>query len=120
MSNLLRTKEGANAYEDYKNAGCLDNDGCVLCKAETLEDFTLWRIIPNKFPYDLISIKHTMLVPKRHANADELTDEEKAEHEFIKRSKLELYDYFIEVNEHLKSIPAHYHLHLIVGKVQPS
>jgi diadenosine tetraphosphate (Ap4A) HIT family hydrolase len=116
MSNLLRTKEGAKRYQEYRDAGCLEENGCVLCVAESLADFKHWRIIPNRFPYDLVAKEHHMLIPNRHVIEHELTDEERKELLTLKHEHLEKYDYFIEANDGKKSIPEHFHLHLIVGK----
>jgi diadenosine tetraphosphate (Ap4A) HIT family hydrolase len=118
MTNLLRTKSGADTYTAYRNAGGLENDGCVLCSASSLQEFTHWRIVTNKFPYDLIAREHHMLIPKRHVTEHDLTNEEKTEFETIKQHHLGKYDYFIETNQHMKSIPAHFHLHIIVGRPQ--
>ncbi len=116
MTNLLRTKEGAEAYDAYRGAGCLEENGCVLCGSSIIESFEHWRIIPNRFPYDLIAKEHHMLIPNRHVVEHELTDDERRELLMLKHEGLEKYDYFIEANDGKKSIPEHFHLHLIVGR----
>jgi hypothetical protein len=56
-----------------------------------------------------------MIVPLRHVGEDELSEEEKAELLAIKKSYInEHYDYSLEATG--KSIPNHFHLHLIVTK----
>jgi hypothetical protein len=56
-------------------------------------------------------------VPLRHAAETELSDEERAELLDIKRgSAMEQYDYMLEATPRALSIPAHFHLHLLVTK----
>ena len=118
MSRNFRTQATHDAYEAAKRAGHL-RQGCRLCEAETLHAFTHWREIPNTFPYDAVAAKHTMLIPKRHVQENELTDAEKAELLTIKRNAyLSQYNYLLESIQATMSIPAHYHVHLIKAKDQ--
>jgi len=116
VTDYYRSKKVSDSYALHRASGIMD-DGCVLCKAQTLADFSFWKVIPNNYPYDLIAETHNMLVPKRHITDSELSVEEIEELKNIKNSKeLQHYQYFIEANNNFKSIPQHYHLHLIVGK----
>lgn len=115
MHNSFRTKEGNAQYDAYRATGVLEKS-CVLCERESLHEFTLWRIIENRFPYDRIASVHHMLVPKRHTSEGELTDDERRELYEIKQNSLEEYQFIIEPTPHVKSIPAHFHLHLVVSK----
>lgn len=115
MGNLFRTDAGAEKYRAYRANGALER-GCALCDAEPVQVFEYWKIIPNNFPYDRIAEKHEMIVPLRHVTEGDLNDEEKAEYPQIKNSQLQEYDYVIEVMQDKKTIPDHFHLHLIVGK----
>ena len=71
----------------------------------------------NSFPYDLIASTHHMIVPLRHVVEAELSAEELREFAVIKREVVDVgYDNIIEATTKNKSLPAHFHLHLIVGK----
>lgn len=103
-------------YKAYRAGGALDG-ACVLCGESALETFSLWKVITNKFPYDMLAAVHTMLIPLRHTTEAGLTDAERAELVTIKASYAQEYDYIIEATTRTKSIPQHFHLHLIKGKV---
>lgn len=112
----LRTPKTEQTYKDFIAQGHLDN-GCRLCLSTPLNTFTYWKIIPNDFPYDKIAQTHHMLVPLRHVTEDDLTDEEKKELRDLKLSYLnEHYQYALEAMHKNKSIPGHFHIHLIVVK----
>jgi len=113
----LRSKELNDLYKSDRETETFKS-GCPLCTSPTLEQFTYWKIIQNKYPYDLISSAHKMLVPLRHVPAQELTAEENAEFMEIKHSEAiqNEYDIFIESTDRARSIPAHFHLHLIIFK----
>jgi len=58
-----------------------------------------------------------MLIPNRHVSEGNLTKEESQELQDIKGSYINTeYDWIIEPTHKNKSIPGHFHLHLIVGK----
>lgn len=115
MASPFRTKEQTEKYQAYKAAGGLAS-GCRLCEKEPIKVFTYWKVIPNDFPYDVVASTHRMLVPLRHTAETELTQEEADEFKTIKAGYVQEYDYLIEATEKQKSIPQHFHLHLIVGK----
>ncbi len=71
----------------------------------------------NDFPYDLIAQTHHMLVSNRHVTEPELSGEELDEFKKIKESVIHKeYDYLIEATHNKKSIPGHFHIHLIIAK----
>lgn len=113
----LRSAEAQKKYSDYRKS--LPSDAaCPLCEESAIKDFVHWRIITNNFPYDNVAEVHHMIVPRRHVTETELTAEEMQEllaikHDFINHQE---YDWIIEATTKKKSIPAHFHLHLIVGK----
>lgn len=107
----LRTEETEIQYRAVKNHPRNGNP-CRVCDIEPIELYKFWKIIPNEFPYDKIAKRHDMIIPLRHAA--ELNDEERAEYEIIKSSYIDIhYRYILEATNRTKSIPAHYHLHLI-------
>jgi hypothetical protein len=90
---------------------------CALCLKEPVETFKYWKIVANDFPYDLIAREHNMLLPMRHIAEDGLSSDELRELIDIKMNHLDpKYDYVIEAAPKNKSIPDHFHLHLIVMK----
>lgn len=115
MGVNLRTTESHARYRAYIDAGGLQNS-CALCTKSAKQTFSHWKIIPNDFPYDLIAEAHDMIVPIRHVTEQEITPEEWREYQEIKTGVLQDYDYLIEATSKTKSIPAHFHIHLIVGK----
>lgn len=60
-----------------------------------------------------------MLVPLRHVQERELNEEELKELRKIKETYVNIeYDWIMEPVPKGKTIPAHFHLHLILGKEQ--
>jgi diadenosine tetraphosphate (Ap4A) HIT family hydrolase len=115
MSDLLRSATLARAYKAHRESGAMEH-ACALCEKEAIETFTHWRVVPNSFPYDMIAQTHHMLVPVRHVKEFELTDDEREELLQLKRGYVQKYHFILEATEQSKSIPQHFHLHLIIGK----
>lgn len=110
----LRMPENEGKYKQFVADGGLEH-GCVLCKKEPVLMFTYWKIVPNSYPYDRIAKTHDMIMPIRHAKETELTDAEWREFEKISAEYLHpVYEYLVESTHKSKSLPEHYHLHLIV------
>jgi hypothetical protein len=112
----LRTPEAEHLYRAYRAS--LDPDApCALCtKAPAIQSFRHWKIAENSFPYDRIAEKHDLLMPIRHVTEAELTNEEIQELSEIKNTAIDEYNWILEPTHNNKSIPGHFHLHLIVGK----
>lgn len=115
MGVFLRTPESQEKYRAYIRAGGLQSE-CALCSKEAKHRFSHWKIICNDFPYDLIADVHDMIVPIRHVDEGGITEEEWQEYHQIKADFIQQYDYLVEATNKNKSIPAHFHIHLIVGK----
>lgn len=112
----LRTEESHQKYLKLIAEGILKN-GCNLCKAPSIKDFEYWRIIDNKFPYDLIASVSHMIIPKRHTIEINLTNEEKKELEIIKSTYIQQnYELLLLQTNRGSSIPGHFHTHLITLK----
>ncbi len=112
----LRTPKGKKAYQEYMAATPV-TDACALCKKSAIRAFKLWKITENLFPYDLIAKTHHMLMPIRHTEEAGLTADEIMELSGIKNLLInEDYDWIIEATPKNKSIPNHFHVHLVVGK----
>ena len=109
--STLRTKQSEEEYQKNKDIIC------PLCERESIHKFKYSKIIQNNFPYDKIAKIHHMIVPFRHVTENELTGDELVEFNEIKQKYLyPEYEYLIESSMKKKSIPEHFHLHLIVSK----
>ena len=116
MGASWRTKEDQEAWAAFA-ASNKDTGVCPLCVAESTLLFTYWKIIPNTFPYSAVSVKHDMIVPLRHVKEHELTPEELAEFHTLKDGYInDNYQYLLESTHKNKSVPAHFHPHLLIGK----
>ncbi|KKS04308.1 MAG: hypothetical protein UU82_C0011G0009 [Candidatus Nomurabacteria bacterium GW2011_GWC2_41_8] len=115
----LRKKKSHQKYLKLIAKGFL-TDGCNLCnkkKTKSLKEFRYWRIINNLFPYDRIAKINHIILPKRHTAEKKLTKAEKKEFEIIKSRYIEQkYEFLIETVNKQKSIPGHFHIHLIIIK----
>ncbi len=112
----LRTDEIEKTYAAYRDRGELEND-CKLCGKPPLQSFQCWKIVRNDFPYDKIASVHHMFVPLRHVGESELSPEEAEGLRELKKGYLnENYEFIIEAVQRRKTIPDHFHLHLIVAK----
>lgn len=113
---ILRTPEGKRLYDEYQRNPEFTGT-CVLCSVPALKNYKHWKIVKNSFPYDRIAKVHDMLLPLRHTNEEELTLEELEELKNIKKEILNSdYEFILEATNKRKSIPAHFHLHLIIVK----
>ena len=101
----LRTQEVERAREEHLKS-VASSDVCRLCEKESLKSFVHWRITENNFPYDKVASVHHMLMSIRHVSENKL----KIKQEFVRIE----YDWIIESIE--KSIPEHFHLHLIIRR----
>jgi len=112
-----RTQEMQDKYqEERKNS--VANDTCPLCLEKSLMEFDHWRVIPNKYPYDAVALQHTMIIPKEHLQEHELSQAALRELGELKAGALnQKYLYIMEALPSTKSIPGHFHLHLINPKV---
>ncbi len=115
MIKTLRTPESDIKYKDYFKTLDLTKF-CPMCEEQSIKDFNGWRIIDNRFPYDLVAKTHHILVSKRHVKERELNPEEREELEKIKESYISTQGYHWIIEAMGKSFPDHFHLHLIVGK----
>lgn len=56
-----RTEATERAYQQARKNGTLDN----LIDVEPVREWTHWKLIENRFPYDKLNTKHFMVVLKR-------------------------------------------------------
>lgn len=112
----LRTKDIEESYQKYIAEGGLEK-GCILCGKKSLKDFNYWFISENDFPYGRIASVHHMIIPKRHAVENKLSEKEKGEFKKIKEGYIKQnYEFIMEATDKVKTIPSHFHLHLLVVK----
>jgi hypothetical protein len=115
----MRTKRMEKKYLKFKTDGHLSN-GCNLCdkkKAETIKEFKYWRIVNNIFPWDRIARINHLIISKRHIVYEKLNKQEKIELDKLKSKYInKKYEIIAETTNRKKSIPEHFHLHLIIPK----
>lgn len=115
----MRTKKMHEKYKRYQRTHFKDG-ACTLCdkkKAKSLKEFKNWRIVENIFPWDRIAKLQHMILPKRHVVSPKLNKSERDELEKIKMNYInKRYVIIAEATNRAKSIPEHFHLHLIVTK----
>ncbi|MFZ2149626.1 MAG: hypothetical protein WAV15_00485 [Minisyncoccia bacterium] len=113
----FRTDEMEQKYLKYRKDGHMSKV-CNLCeKAASVIEFNHWKIVENIFPWDRIAKIHHMIIPKRHIAYEQLNEEEKNEFDEIKLGHIEpRYEFIMEATTRIKSIPQHFHLHLITMK----
>ena len=111
----LRSKETNDRYLDLIKKG----EALTTFKdIDAIEEWGYWKIVPDQFPYDRISKTHHLLVPKRiFASSKDMTAEERKEYESILETYAkENYDVYIKKLSDNKTVPGHYHLHLLTLK----
>ena len=114
--STLRTPETSAKYKADRDAGGLDR-GCVICGREALREFVHWKIVFNEFPYDKIATTHHILAPNVHLAQPQISEEAWREFESIKKSDVNsVYDVILENTPKNMTIPAHFHVHLLVTK----
>jgi hypothetical protein len=110
-----RSANGELMYQCEKIIGNLR----ALKDEPAIQEWNLWRIIENRFPYDMIFSVHHMLVPIREVPGHEyLNDEELTELYAIKMEVQSKYDLIFENFPKRRSILAHYHLHLATWHIK--
>lgn len=115
-NDVLRSKETLERYFKYLDENVRTPD---LRDLPMIFGGNKWVIVKNGFPYDKIASVHHLLVPLRAFTEDiDMTQDERDELASIKRriGEEKLYDVVMENVAHRRTVPAHYHLHLIKYK----
>lgn len=114
--NTMRLPETQKRYMKFledKYAG-----ECIFCAKDLLvKEFDLWILLKNRFPYDKIyeGRTHYLLAPKRHV--EELWELTQDEHAELDRLFDEIDHNQAILNKRKdRSIPRHFHLHLVTLK----
>lgn len=106
-----RSALGEETYQIAKQRGLL----LPLADEPSLHEFTYWRIIVNRFPYDMVYRTSHLLLPRREVGErynltpDELYELEELLNGFVD----DHYDRYIVNTVWRRSIQAHYHIHLL-------
>ena len=114
MLKTWRLPESELVYTEFRNTHLEEfASGCLICPIPTKREIGSFRIIANEFPYDAVSAVNDMLALKEHAPC--LTVEQLVELEAIKRllGAERFYDLILENLPKKKTIPGHYHIHLM-------
>lgn len=125
MSNIRnklkpRTWRSKKSQEDYKafRTNLFMSGECPLCSVKIKQEFKHWIIVKNKFPYDAVARTHDLIVSKRHVGWNKLSKLELAELKKLKETYLcQNYSFLLEAFAKDRSVPNHYHLHLINPKL---
>lgn len=110
-----RSIKGELAYQEAKMSG----NTLPLEQEPSVRSWSHWRMIRNRFPYDMLFMQHDMLIPIRSGVADrwQLNDDEKAEFELILREFVyPNYDLWFENCPKRRSVLVTYHIHLATYK----
>lgn len=107
----LRKNETELAYREYRKTP--NFPACYVCTAPAIKTYEGWKKIKNEFPYDEVATKNDMIVPIRHTTERDLTERELREFVKIKEEINNDYDMILENTHKRKSIPGHFHLHLL-------
>jgi len=114
---VLRTKKTYDEYVKFIKKGSLEKDGCRLCREIIIKEFKYWKIINCRFPWSRIADVHHMIIPQRHTVYEKLNKAEQKEFDLIKATYIHKnYDLIAEATNKKKTIPDHFHIHLIVLK----
>lgn len=106
----LRSKMAELKYQQAKR----NSQTVPLAEEPSIKEWQHWRLIANRFPYDIAYKQHDMLLPIREVGAwHNLTADEQAEFWLIIDSYVEpQYDlWFVNTNKR-RSILTHFHVHL--------
>jgi hypothetical protein len=118
-SDVLRTEECLTKYRAKRKEYGEDLDQFELTDLPHVREYTRWVLVENEFPYDRIADRHCLLVPKRRFVDDgEMLGAERAELLEIKQgySDSKEFDCVFENLKHNRTVPGHYHLHVLKFK----
>lgn len=107
----MRKAASEAAYQQAK----VDKILVPLSAEPSIKEFDLWRVIANRFPYDIALAKHHLLLPKREVpDRFHLTKGEASEllTILLQFERDGSYDFVMDNFAKRRSILAHYHLHL--------
>jgi len=111
LRKLLAHKKASKLQDYSKEFTFIFENETVLRETEH------WFVIPNKFPYDNVFVKHHLIVPKRvFARENDMTVEELNDLETLKNILDGECDGIMENLMGGRSVNKHYHLHVFRWK----
>jgi diadenosine tetraphosphate (Ap4A) HIT family hydrolase len=108
----LRSEKDEEDYIKKKKNGRTK----ALIDEPRIKEWHYWALINNAYPYNLAYKTHHMLIPKREASQEELSEQEKAELELILNELSGDYDCRLINFRRKQSVLHHFHIHLLVYK----
>ena len=113
-TDVLRTEEVLSNYRRKSSTPGFDIKKFSLLDLPHVKDWKYWVLVENEFPYDKISVRHSLLVPRRHFTEDEnMSSDERQELFFIKAEfkMSKEFDAILENIKHNRTVPDIYHIH---------
>ena len=115
--SVTRSEQASAKYKEALKL--LQHGDCFMCDNTPAAKYEHWCLTPSAYPYDLLAKTHLLLYPVRHvANRTDLTEDEVDELMVI-LDNIENGDKFDAILENFKkskSVPGHFHLHLLEYK----
>lgn len=105
----LRRPEDERRYIYYRKAGLTK----PLVNEPRMKEWQYWALIHNEFPYSSAFKVSHMLIPKRVATRDELTQAELKELDQVITELSQDYDCYMVNFVSKQSIKYHYHVHFL-------
>ena len=108
-----KTYRSKKIEEEYQKVlGTLEGKPCFMCNNEPVHTWKRWKLFVNNFPYDEIAEKNMLLCLNDHR--EEMNGEDFKELQTIKKLKfMSEYHGLLENLAGSKSIPDHFHFHVI-------
>lgn len=118
--DTLRSGEVLERYKKHRKSLGAGLKVVDLASLPSILEWKFWRMVANEFPYDKIAERHCMLIPDRKfALEQDMTLEERIDLNDIKAyfQKTQEFDCIMENIMHMRTVPGHYHLHVL--KLKP-
>jgi len=113
---IIRTRFTQEQYNEYIKRYTGDgSDHFADWQNRLIKEYKHWAIVKNLFPYDNIATVSHILITKRVVEFDweKLSRDEQKELNRIKKDIRGKYDCILENLPTARSIPKHFHLHLL-------
>lgn len=114
----MMTWRTPDSEETYRIARQGFSGECRICRIPVKREEGSFYIVANEFPYDAVSAVNDMLILKNHAPRLNITQIEELEEFKRKLGEERFYDLLLENLPCRKTIPDHFHLHLI--RIRPA
>lgn len=106
----LRTPATEKRYREYLASG--GKNDWATCYA--IREFTYWKIIRNKFPYDAVATQHDLLIPKEpFIKFYDMPEEYITEFHGVTNLMELFYESQLKNSPHKRTVAEWWHLHLL-------